>query len=358
MARRGWSCTRRRRRCCTRRQQQVRKAASHARPESACRMQMQLVPDICNLLPHAIQRPTGAASVAARRARCLPSLRRRRQLRPTASLSSCPKPGMRQAASTWWPCARAMAATASTLMQQSRAQWCCTGASMTGRRRPWTSCLQARTRCGHLETAVEAAGTGSHSGAGRRSALHAHRTSAGMPCTRALLRLTRPHARMHACIAPRAAQRAGAQVDDKAVQTQFADGRHVALRFPASQAPERIVFVLKETQPENWINNGNCYAVQVRGLHAVFARKAQRECCSSAARELRATTACCLARLRARSSSRRASTRWLTACWRARATRRTGASRTALCWRASCWTASRRRVRLRLVPRVCCSRAG
>jgi hypothetical protein len=53
------------------------------------------------------------------------------------------------------------------------------------------------------------------------------------------------------------------QVDDKAVQTHFRDGRSVWLHFPAHQAPERIVFVLKELSPENWINNGSCYSVQV-----------------------------------------------------------------------------------------------
>lgn len=38
----------------------------------------------------------------------------------------------------------------------------------------------------------------------------------------------------------------------------------VRLSFSKADAPERIVFVLKELQPENWINNGSCYSVQVR----------------------------------------------------------------------------------------------
>jgi hypothetical protein len=53
------------------------------------------------------------------------------------------------------------------------------------------------------------------------------------------------------------------QVDDKAVQTHFQGGRFINLHFPADIAPERVVFVLKELQPENWINNGSCYSVQV-----------------------------------------------------------------------------------------------
>lgn len=53
------------------------------------------------------------------------------------------------------------------------------------------------------------------------------------------------------------------QIDDKAVQTPFEGGRMVRLHFSKQDAPERIVFVLKELQPENWINNGSCYSVQV-----------------------------------------------------------------------------------------------
>jgi hypothetical protein len=37
----------------------------------------------------------------------------------------------------------------------------------------------------------------------------------------------------------------------------------VDLFFPHHIAPERLVFVLKETQPDNWINNGNCFSIQV-----------------------------------------------------------------------------------------------
>ncbi|KAF8071284.1 R1 [Scenedesmus sp. PABB004] len=54
------------------------------------------------------------------------------------------------------------------------------------------------------------------------------------------------------------------KVDDKAVQTPFRDGRSVSLVFPSALAPERIVFVLKELQPENWINNGSCYSAQLK----------------------------------------------------------------------------------------------
>lgn len=53
------------------------------------------------------------------------------------------------------------------------------------------------------------------------------------------------------------------QVDEKAVQTRFQDGRYVRIFFPTAAAPERIVFVLKELNPENWINNGSCFSVQV-----------------------------------------------------------------------------------------------
>ena len=64
---------------------------------------------------------------------------------------------------------------------------------------------------------------------------------------------------------------AAAQVDDKAVQTSFDGGRIVRLSFSKADAPERIVFVLKELQPEAWLNNGSCYGVQVRvALVCVF----------------------------------------------------------------------------------------
>jgi hypothetical protein len=53
-------------------------------------------------------------------------------------------------------------------------------------------------------------------------------------------------------------------VDAKAVQTPFVDGRTVSLRFPADRAPERVVFVLKELSPENWINNGSQFTAQIK----------------------------------------------------------------------------------------------
>lgn len=54
------------------------------------------------------------------------------------------------------------------------------------------------------------------------------------------------------------------QVDEKAVQTPFEQNRVVRLSFSKADAPEKIVFVLKELQPEAWINNGSCYSVQVQ----------------------------------------------------------------------------------------------
>jgi alpha-glucan,water dikinase len=54
------------------------------------------------------------------------------------------------------------------------------------------------------------------------------------------------------------------KIDDKAVQTPFEGNRVVRLSFSKADAPERIVFVLKELQPENWINNGSCYSVQLK----------------------------------------------------------------------------------------------
>lgn len=54
------------------------------------------------------------------------------------------------------------------------------------------------------------------------------------------------------------------KVDDKAVQTPFEGNRLVRLSFSKADAPERIVFVLKELDPENWINNGSCYSVQLK----------------------------------------------------------------------------------------------
>lgn len=52
-------------------------------------------------------------------------------------------------------------------------------------------------------------------------------------------------------------------MDDKAVQTPFDQGRRVVLHFSPEDCPERIVFVIKELSPEQWINNGSCYSVQV-----------------------------------------------------------------------------------------------
>lgn len=47
------------------------------------------------------------------------------------------------------------------------------------------------------------------------------------------------------------------------MQTPFEGNRLVRLSFSKADAPERIVFVLKELDPEAWINNGSCYSVQV-----------------------------------------------------------------------------------------------
>ncbi|BDA48979.1 Alpha-glucan water dikinase, chloroplastic [Coccomyxa sp. Obi] len=46
------------------------------------------------------------------------------------------------------------------------------------------------------------------------------------------------------------------QIDEKAVQTRFSDSGVVHISFPADKCPGRVVFVLKETQPENWLNSG------------------------------------------------------------------------------------------------------
>jgi hypothetical protein len=68
------------------------------------------------------------------------------------------------------------------------------------------------------------------------------------------------------------------QVDDKAVQTPFEQNRVVRLSFSKADAPEKIVFVLKELQPENWINNGSCYSVQVRALRTVDDSSSMMSC--------------------------------------------------------------------------------
>jgi hypothetical protein len=54
------------------------------------------------------------------------------------------------------------------------------------------------------------------------------------------------------------------QADDKACQTRFEGGRRIVLQFSGEECPERIVFVLKELSPENWINNGSSFNIQVR----------------------------------------------------------------------------------------------
>lgn len=46
------------------------------------------------------------------------------------------------------------------------------------------------------------------------------------------------------------------QAGGGAVQTTFTDGRHVELAFPEAQCPQRVVFVLKQTEPEQWMHNG------------------------------------------------------------------------------------------------------
>lgn len=45
-------------------------------------------------------------------------------------------------------------------------------------------------------------------------------------------------------------------VDDKAVQSPFENNNRVRIEFPEESCPARVVFVLKETEPEAWINNG------------------------------------------------------------------------------------------------------
>lgn len=57
------------------------------------------------------------------------------------------------------------------------------------------------------------------------------------------------------------------------MQSPFLEGRSVLLSFPSHLAPERIVFVLREMEPEAWINNGSCYTIQLRapGLEKILA---------------------------------------------------------------------------------------
>ncbi|KAA6428767.1 MAG: carbohydrate-binding module family 45 protein [Trebouxia sp. A1-2] len=55
------------------------------------------------------------------------------------------------------------------------------------------------------------------------------------------------------------------QIDDKAVQTPFKDGKSIHLTFPEDNCPSRVVWVLKELEPENWIHNGGTdFAVQLK----------------------------------------------------------------------------------------------
>ncbi|KAK9807043.1 hypothetical protein WJX72_011773 [[Myrmecia] bisecta] len=54
-------------------------------------------------------------------------------------------------------------------------------------------------------------------------------------------------------------------IDDKAVQTPIPEGQPLVISFPEDSCPNRVVFVLKETQPEAWINNGGCdFAAQLK----------------------------------------------------------------------------------------------
>ena len=46
------------------------------------------------------------------------------------------------------------------------------------------------------------------------------------------------------------------QMDEKAVQTPFDGSGRVHISFPAKLCPSRVVFVLKETEPEAWLNSG------------------------------------------------------------------------------------------------------
>jgi hypothetical protein len=82
-------------------------------------------------------------------------------------------------------------------------------------------------------------------------------------------------------------------VDDKAVQTRFDGGRSVLMHFSEADCPERIVFVLKELSPEQWINNGSCYSVQVRAL-CCCALCAAARCAAASCVLLRAVCCCAL----------------------------------------------------------------
>lgn len=55
------------------------------------------------------------------------------------------------------------------------------------------------------------------------------------------------------------------QVDDKACQTPFSGGNHVRIVFPEGECPQRVVFVIKEQEPENWLNDGGVdFAVHIK----------------------------------------------------------------------------------------------
>jgi len=51
-------------------------------------------------------------------------------------------------------------------------------------------------------------------------------------------------------------QSLGMQMDEKAVQTPFDGSGRVHISFSAKACPSRVVFVLKETEPEKWLNSG------------------------------------------------------------------------------------------------------
>ena len=58
------------------------------------------------------------------------------------------------------------------------------------------------------------------------------------------------------CIKPSEKLSACVQMDEKAVQTPFDGSGRVHISFPAKLCPSRVVFVLKETEPEAWLNSG------------------------------------------------------------------------------------------------------
>ncbi|KAK9803518.1 hypothetical protein WJX73_002149 [Symbiochloris irregularis] len=55
------------------------------------------------------------------------------------------------------------------------------------------------------------------------------------------------------------------QIDEKAIQSPFSEGGTLRLVFNEASCPRRVVFVLKQTAPENWINNGGGdFSVQIK----------------------------------------------------------------------------------------------